>query len=89
MAPGVAVLQSANHHGVDGGAGDDAELPAHGYRPREAPVRNANAHPALDDRGDRSTGGHRTGPHFGLVGDGMRRDHGFALLGLMPWLQEL
>ena len=53
MAAGIAVLQPAREDDVEGRTRDDAELARAGDRTREAPSRDADSHPALDDRGQR------------------------------------
>ena len=49
VAAGVAVLQPAGEHGVEGGARHDAELAGQRDLAREPPRRDADAHPALDE----------------------------------------
>ena len=49
-ATGIAVLQTPGEDCVQGNAGDDAELPGSGDGPSQAPVRDAGAHAALNDR---------------------------------------
>ena len=48
---GVTILEPPHEHGVDRGAGHDAELAQPGHGAGEAPVGHGDAHAALDDPG--------------------------------------